>query len=367
MIKKKKFSLEDFKSELNNFKTKKAPFFEIEQYILSCINKHPAEEINIEGAVFSELKDAYTKEVLSYGEEFVKANPKNDKYKNVLADRYKKLGNIKRHNELLGIKELSSNEFKTKLADFKSKKVAFTEIQKYIAEQLKQYPSNEIEIKGAVFSELKDAYTKEVLSYGEEFVKANPKNDRYKNVLADRYKKLGNIKRHNELLGIKELLSDEFKAKLADFKSKKVAFTEIQKYIAEQLKQYPSNEIEIKGAVFSELKDAYTKEVLSYGEEFVKANPKNDRYKNVLADRYKKLGNIKRYNELLGIKEFSITDIKNELLVLKDLKPDFSDIEKYIDNILKSHPDKMVIIKVMFYAMFKDLYPNQIEKYRKLV
>ncbi|WP_395166945.1 glycosyltransferase [Francisella salimarina] len=241
MIKKKKFSLENFKSKLNNFKTKKAPFFEIEQYILSYTNKHPAEKINIGGTVFSELKDAYTKEVLSYGEEFVKANPKNDRYKNVLADRYKKLGNIKRYNELLGIKELSLEEFKAKLAYFKSKKVAFTEIKQYVDNQIEIHLDHKALICGSVFSVLKDAYTKDVLSYGEEYIKAYPKNDRYKAVLADRYKKVCNLKRSDELLAGKENKENKeinlLKSQIDQIKSDLSNLNEIKQQVIESTKE----------------------------------------------------------------------------------------------------------------------------------
>ncbi|WP_432772989.1 glycosyltransferase [Francisella salimarina] len=313
----KQYNSEVIRINILELLSNQASFEVIEKYLSEQIKQFPKQKVNIMGEAFSMLKDSYTKEVLPYGEEYLKANPNNENYKKVLAARYRGLGNIKRSNQLLGIKEYDKQDLCSRLKQYVEAKASFEVIEKYLSEQIKQFPKQKVNIMGEAFSMLKDSYTKEVLLYGEEYLKANPNNENYKKVLAARYRGLGNIKRSNQLLGIKEYDKQDLCSRLKQYVEAKASFEVIEKYLFEQIKQFPKQKVNIMGEAFSMLKDSYTKEVLLYGEEYLKANPNNENYKKDFAIKCIEVGDKSRLSIALGF-AIDINNLKGELKAFRD-------------------------------------------------
>lgn len=178
-----------FKSKLNNFVNNKKNFSEIKVFIDSQLFLYPQEDLKIKASVFTELKDLYTADVVDYGYDVATKKPFDRKFIDVLAVRYRRLGNLFKYNVLNDL-VFERNFFESKLKYMKLRKEPFKNVKNLAERATEKYPSSEIVIKAAVFATFKDMYTSECLVYGEDVVRKDPSNRKFRDVFCDRYKRV---------------------------------------------------------------------------------------------------------------------------------------------------------------------------------
>jgi len=157
---------------------------------------------------------------------------------------------------------------------------------------------NALKYKKAFFSLIKDINLEKAIQYGEDIssVEEDPK---FLRVLAIRYKRIKNFKKYKSLINRKIPLL-ELKQQLEIYMKNHEDWKIIENYVYNFKKQYQNLEKDINKVVFSKLKDYYTKEVLDYGENVLEYE-QNPSFIKVLANRYKKIGNVDRYEMLMKI------------------------------------------------------------------
>jgi len=229
-----------------------------------------------------------------------------------------------------------------------------------------KYPENSLKYKKAFFSVIKDIDKKIAVKYGEEIIKEDF-DPKFIQVLATRYKWLGNQKRYNQLMNKLSPLP-KIKEKLDFFIQEKKTFGSIKKYIDLKIKEYPEYELEIKEIMFSKLKDIYTKEVIPYAEEVLQKKQKNKNFIKVLATRYKRIGDFKKYRALNHInKKFIFQEFKKELLSLIETKTPINQIVKSIDEEISLFPNKKLPIAKVAFGVLKDKYTRDSLRYGEIV
>jgi hypothetical protein len=78
---------------------------------------------------------------------------------------------------------------------------------------------------------------------------------------------------------------------------KKASFSQIKEHIEYFIDSYQELELLANKAAFSKLKDTYTSEAIKYGEEVIKQE-QDPKFIKVMASRYRKIGDLKRYEML---------------------------------------------------------------------
>jgi len=126
-------------------------------------------------------------------------------------------------------------------------------------------------------------------------------------------------------------------------------------------KMFPEDCIKYKRAFFSVVKDIDTSFAVKLGEEILKKEEDHSFIK-VLASSYKKLGDIKRYTELMQ-KVSPMRIIRKELESLIQKKKSFTVIDKYIALKVKEFPLYNLEIMKLSFSLLKDIYTKDVMPY----
>jgi DICT domain-containing protein len=172
---------------------------EMENKLLMMCDANPIESVKYKKAFFATIKDWDLATAVKYGEEIIKVD--NDpKFMKVLAVRYKRLGQISKYNSLVN-KKIPLIEFKNQLAEYVQSNTNYETIQDFINQTLENNPILQLDINKISFSLLKDKYTSEAIKFAE-IVISQIKDPKFIKVVANRYKKLQDFKRSEELLNL---------------------------------------------------------------------------------------------------------------------------------------------------------------------
>jgi len=197
---KKVLKYSEIKELLNGMLQKGMPINELEHFLLEFIEENPSDTLKYKKAFFALIKDIDLKKAVVYGEDIIKQE-QDPKFIKVLAVRYKRLGLDKKYDLYINHK-VPVAEFKNKIDEIKNKEEDFGIVEKYIKSFIETYPYLENQANKIVFSKLKDLYTKDVLPYGEKVIQKEKDNYGFMKVLANRYKRIGNIQRAEEILSM---------------------------------------------------------------------------------------------------------------------------------------------------------------------
>jgi DICT domain-containing protein len=172
---------------------------EMENKLLMMCDANPIESVKYKKAFFAAIKDWDLATAVKYGEEIIKVD--NDpKFMKVLAVRYKRLGQISKYNSLVN-KKIPLIDFKNQLAEYVQSNTNYETIQDFINQTLENNPILQLDINKISFSLLKDKYTSEAIKFAE-IVISQIKDPKFIKVVANRYKKLQDFKRSEELLNL---------------------------------------------------------------------------------------------------------------------------------------------------------------------
>jgi len=172
---------------------------EMENKLLMMCNANPIESVKYKKAFFAAIKDWDLATAVKYGEEIIKVD--NDpKFMKVLAVRYKRLGQISKYDSLVN-KKIPLIDFKNQLAEYVQSNTNYETIQDFINQTLENNPILQLDINKISFSLLKDKYTSEAIKFAE-IVISQIKDPKFIKVVANRYKKLQDFKRSEELLNL---------------------------------------------------------------------------------------------------------------------------------------------------------------------
>lgn len=268
----------------------------VEKILLKlCIENGGKAALRYKKAFFYVMREYNPKMAISYAEEVIEHI--NDLVlMRQLALEHKKSGNIERFEQLS--KELSPTyQVNKQLKLMVEEKEVYASMEKYIDLKIKEFPRLKKEISKIAFSMFKDSHTLEALKYGEDAID-DKTNSKFIKVLAIRYKRLNKINRYNQLMK-KIFPPEQIEKQLKKMFEEKRNFSSIQKYIDLKLSEYPKQGELLKRLVFVIFKDRYTKEVLPYAEELLTENS-SDAFIKVVAIRYQRVANIRRYEELMS-------------------------------------------------------------------
>lgn len=377
-FKKKAPNYEAVKKKFELLVDNKSGVLEIENELLALCKKYPKHTIKYKKVFFVVMKDIATEKAVKYAEDVIKEEENID-FLRVLAVRYKRIGNIERHDQLMEKvpttpktinkkvptvpkkinKKLSIIDIRKELEQMLKEKKDYLEIEEYVVRTIKKYPSQKTAIEELTFILFKDVYTRKVVKYAESVLVEKPSSNLRK-VLATRYKQLGNIKRYKELAaGISQIgaIAKHLKGMLLE----NASYESIDSYVTTTIDTYPDDKLKISKLVFTLFKDIHTDKILKYGEFVIQEDPSDD-FISVLANRYKQIGNIERYNQLM--KEISpLFEIEEKLLKMYSKREEFPSIEKFLTDQMEKSPEKKIDILKLFFKIFKTLYSKEILRY----
>jgi len=324
-----------FVSLIDNNNTKKA-----EDSLQKLCIKYPNESVKYKKAFFATIKDIDKELAVQYGEQVIKEE-KDPEFIKVLATRYKWLGNTRRYNQLMNmISPLTP--IKEKFNFLIKEKRTFPSIEKYINLKIKELPEYEVEIKELAFSMLKDIYTKDVMKYAEDVLKEK-KNKNFSNVVAARYKRLGQRTKYKKIMGLdkKVFKYQEFKTELLD-SLESDSIDDTIHYIDETIFLFPDKKLSICKAAFSILKDKYTTFALDYAEEVIKLE-KDPSFLSVALTRCKKVKDREKIYKFSKI----LFDITKEMKYLADIIAyENRDLIEELKNNLRDNQEDIVAKKI---------------------
>jgi len=172
---------------------------EMEKGLERMIYDNPNDAIKYKKAFFALVKDVDLELAIKYAEDVIKEE-QDPKFMKVLAVRYKRAGDNKKYEYYMD-KKIPLLELQQTIQNFIDTHESFETIEAYIRSFKNEHTALENMIDKVVFSKLKDIYTKEVLPYGEAVV-SKEYDVKFIKVLATRYKRVGDQRRHDELLAI---------------------------------------------------------------------------------------------------------------------------------------------------------------------
>jgi len=178
------------------------------------------------------------------------------------------------------------------------KEKSIDEVEKILKDMIENDKPNSLKYQKAFFSLIKDLDLKKAIEYGEEIILVE-EDPKFLKVLAVRYKRNGDIKKYNSLSN-KKIPLLELKQTLKIYSKDLEKWTNIEDYINDFIENNSHLKKDIYKIVFSILKDSHTVYAIEYGEKVLEYE-KNFSFIKVLANRYKRLGNISRYQELLEL------------------------------------------------------------------
>lgn len=195
-------------------------------------------------------------------------------------------------------KVLKYGEVKEKFNEMLRENSPVEEIEKELIAMMNDNPSDSLKYKKAFFALIKDIDLKLAIKYGEEVLKEE-EDPKFMKVLSVRYKRIGKNAKYNALM-MQKIPLTTLKIELDEFIKENAEFIAIERHINDIVDNYPNLELSVYKVAFSKLKDAYTSEAVKYGEKVI-LQEKDPRFIKVLAARYKKIGDSKRYEILNSI------------------------------------------------------------------
>jgi hypothetical protein len=142
-------------------------------------------------------------------------------------------------------------------------------------------------------------------------------------------------------------------------------FSEVEEKLHNMISENPQDELKYKKAFFTLTKDTYTKQAILYGEDVIKEE--NDpKFMQVLAVRYQRIGDLKKYNTLIKHK-IPMAEFRSKLQIFVKEKPPFFMIETHIKNFLNENPHLKIPAKKMVFSVLKDVYTEDVVVYGKKV
>ena len=192
-------------------------------------------------------------------------------------------------------KVLKYKQVKEKFREMIERNISIEDIEDELKSMITLNPSDTLKYKKAFFSLIKDIDLELAVKYGEEVIKIED-DPKFMKVLAVRYKRLGQHAKYNAFV-FKKIPMTIFKQELDEFIMKKASFTQIKEHIEYFVDSYQELELLANKVAFSKLKDTYTSEAVKYGEEVIKQE-QDPKFIKVLASRYRKIGDLKRYESL---------------------------------------------------------------------
>jgi DICT domain-containing protein len=127
----------------------------------------------------------------------------------------------------------------------------------------------------------------------------------------------------------------------------------------------PIESVKYKKAFFAAIKDWDLATAVKYGEEIIKVD--NDpKFMKVLAVRYKRLGQISKYNSLVN-KKIPLTEFKNRLAEYVQSKTNYETIRDFINQTLENNPTLQLDINKISFSLLKDEYTSEAVKFAEQV
>ena len=269
------------------------------------------------------------------------------------------------------------------------------EIELFLTKLCASYPKQQLKYKKAFFEVMKDVDTLCAIKYAEEVVAEDSSDISLLHVLAIRQQRVGNIKRYLELIELlntilvkqkKSLFRKSYpkysivRLQLQNLVDTNSSSEEIELFLTKLCASYPKQQLKYKKAFFEVMKDVDTLCAIKYAEEVVAEDSSDISLLHVLAIRQQRVGNIKRYLELIEFldnkllqrnkipikKKFSLEIFKGIVLFMLDEKTK-EEIEVFIDKELINHKRYKQKIAKNAFSFLKDKHVDLALKYADIV
>ncbi len=190
----------EVKEKFNEMLKETSSIEDIEKELINMINNNPSDSIKYKKAFFALVKDIDLQLAIKYGEEVVKEE-QDPKFMQVLAVRYKRIGNNKKYNNLIS-RKIPILNLKSKIDQLLREQVSFETIENYLKLFIDKFPELKLDTYKVAFSKLKDVYIDQAVKFGEEVLKVE-QDPKFIKVLAIRYKKIGDLERYEVLSNLR--------------------------------------------------------------------------------------------------------------------------------------------------------------------
>jgi len=285
-------SYDEVKNDIKNMLGKDKSIDELEDYIQNLCQKSPKHCIKYKRAFFVMIKDIAPNVAVQYGEDVI-LEDEDLSFIQVLAVRYKRIGNLTRHDELMlklqtketaqqvSIKKKSENlkndnkttkilkTIKKRFNEFIELERKFPSIEKYIHQKIEENPELEFEIKKLAFIIFKDIYTEDVLPYAQELIENNYVDEKFIKVYKKRLEKVQ--EENGYIFSIPQKFNlPEFKSNL-EFagNNSEINSQAIEIYIEQFLAKFKKEKVKILKTSFSLLKDSRPEIALKYFDQLL--------------------------------------------------------------------------------------------------
>ena len=376
-------SYDEVKNDIKNMLGKDKSIDELEDYIQNLCQKSPKHCIKYKRAFFVMIKDIAPNVAVQYGEDVI-LEDEDLSFIQVLAVRYKRIGNLTRHDELMlklqtketaqqvSIKKKSENlkndnkttkilkTIKKRFNEFIELERKFPSIEKYIHQKIEENPELEFEIKKQAFIVFKDIYTEDVLPYAQELIDANYVDEKFIKVYEKRALKIKKSKRQQL---VKKFNLKDFKNELIQLSNKETDEKLIEEFISLYFDNFKKNELQICKATFSILKDNYINIALKYADIVISKYEKKVDFLRVVLKRSVLVNDINKIEEYANIlygltKERSVlehvvysqnVDFFN---LLEEIINDNVEFEEQLNLFIEKYPE----YKHQIYSIVSDIY-----------
>ena len=382
---KKKVTAKDVKEKFINFSTKKSRLKKALKYLTHICNNSPKKCVMYKKIFFTVYKDIETKESAQVGDQIVE-ELKDDSFTKVLAILHKRLGNIRRYEQLIAkipprktVVPLKQKNLKETLETSANN----VELKHNINEILNCDEKDKMENYKLIFSYVKDEDIGEVVNYGMLYFKQNPFDRKFESLLRSRLeevKEMDNLKviaEYNEyyryIMELKKgvfLTNSKFDKKKFHKQikiiSNKVPSVFLKKYITFTIGKYSDYKEQIAKGVFEICKDTNISLAVKYGKIYLAKNKHDIKFKKVLIKReklYKQEIIEKDFLESIRQSKYFLSQklsIKNYITVLSKAAKKFDDslLVKIINIFLvKFLSQKEQILRNTF-SILKDSHPE---------
>ena len=371
------------------------PYSKINAKLSNYITNDSSYRCKVYRACFSAIKDVYTHEAIEIGEKVI-ALEDNPEFVKVLANRYRKVQNYSRYDELIRslgeeyTAEQKLSDIKKTINDIAKDKLSESVITIKIDELLGHFPEYENVINELVFSVLKDKNMELAVKYGEKFLINSPDNLKFAKVLNKRLiilghkEKASNLTLGSQIIDLsnaklktgKEINHKAFKRELKKLVEKGQK-DEVIKFIKDALNNSLLSRHQLLKSSFTILKEQYSEEAINFGLQYISLVPNDNDFNKVFKKRCLSLGKVSALKEMHRITKknlesksvlekifkrllkrapvFDPVSFKNELSELN-----FSSelvLSNFIDSHLKAFGDNQNKIHEISFSVLKDSHP----------
>ena len=346
--------------------------------------KYPEDALRYKKIFFSIYKDSASKEALIVAEDILQEEL-DAPFVKVVAARYRKIGNLKRSEELL----LSIGERGYVISDITKKSLLSVledcneeEIEERVEELIVDFPNRESKIYELIFSIYKDSNTKLAVKYGMRYFELNPFDLKFISILEKRVKELEltkeleeiaeNRKRYSYFKRVKQgtlfanekldknLLTEQLKTI-----SKKLPDTYIDEYIRVLTQEFPLETDTIYEVAFALLKNSHEAIALKYGEMYLENNKNDTKFEKILKRRILKFNLGKNRNRYISNSEKEIfsNDVTKESISLLLDGANEEEIEERVEELIVDFPNRESKIYELIFSIYKDSNTKLAVKY----